>query len=413
MKLRTIRDQGRQLAGQKVLLRVDYNVPVSFSKQGKPKIAEDYKIIASLPTIRFLCRYKCMVVLLTHLADPLKDPAGRQKYSTEFIADYLSKALGKKVRFIDGVVEAHVAESIEDMKPGEIAMLENIRFYPGEEKNDRQFAKSLAGIILHKHRSKLLSLKKDLPGRYVNDAFSVSHRNHASVSMIKDYLPSYCGLLLENELEKLEKVRFPKKPSVAVMGGAKVSTKIKLINSLIKKYDKILIGGAMANNFLAAKGHEIGKSLASKEDIMLAKKLNSKKIVLPIDVIANSRADGKGKSKIKAIADVSKSESIYDIGPQTIRLFSSLLRSANTIIWNGPMGKFEDEHFKYGTFSIAQMIAARSAGKAFGVVGGGETVEALKMTKEFNHVDWVSTGGGAMLAYLGGERMPGLEKLIK
>jgi 3-phosphoglycerate kinase len=412
MKLKTIRKQGKRLAAQTILLRVDYNVPISFSKADKPKITEDYKIIASLPTIRFLTRYKCRIVLLTHLGDPQNDPASRQKYSTKFIADYLSKILGKKVAYVDGVTEPHVMARINQLQPGEIILLENIRFYPGEEKNDRQFAKQLAELVSDKPQNGSWPLKKTIAASYVNDAFSVSHRNHASVSMIKKFLPSYCGLLLERELENLEKVRFPQSPAVAVMGGAKVSTKIRLINNLMKRYDRILIGGAMANNFLAAQGHAVGKSLISTEDVLLAKKINNKKLVLPVDVIVNSKLDGQGKTKIKAFSDISRNEIILDIGPQTIRLFSALIRTANTIIWNGPMGKFEIDQFKYGTIGIAHMIAARSSGKAFGVVGGGETVEALKMTKMFEHVDWVSTGGGAMLAYLGGENMPGLKGLI-
>lgn len=384
MKIKSIR-QAKKIGGKKVLLRADFNIPI---KDGK--IKDDFKIIACLPTIRFLLRYKCKIIIITHLGQPKKE---EKKYSTEPIAEYLSKILDRKVKFIDECIGFKVGNVVSKMKEGEIIFLENVRFEAGEIKNDNKFAKGLSSLA-------------DI---YVNDAFAVSHRRQATVSAIKKYLPAYAGLLLESEIINLNKVMRPKKPLIIVLGGAKIHTKIPLIKKLNKKAYKILIGGAIANNFLAAHNLEIGRSLADKESIVYAKKVKNKNIILPIDVIVNSKKDGSGKVTVKDIDKINKKEIILDIGPRTIHLYAHLIKKAQTIVWNGPMGMFERERFKYGTLGIARVIAARSSGKAFGVVGGGETIEALKMTKMFEYVDWVSTGGGAMLSYLSGERMPGLD----
>lgn len=276
-------------------------------------------------------------------------------------------------------------------------MLENLRFSHDEENNDLGFAKKLAGLA-------------DI---YVNDAFAASHRAHASVSAIKNYLPSCAGLLLENEIVNLNKILRPKSPLIAIIGGAKMETKTPLIKKLLKKSSRILIGGALANNFLAAHKIEIGKSLRDKKSIALAKQFLNKKIILPADVITGTKKDGRGEAKVKNVYQVKKNEIILDIGPETIKLYSRFIKKAKTIIWNGPMGMYESEHFKYGTLSIARAVASRSSGAAFGAVGGGETIEALKMTKMLGYVDWVSTGGGAMLVYLSGGKMPGLKGIVK
>ena len=395
MQIKSIR-QCKKLIGKKALVRVGFNVPIE-----KGKIKDDYKIVESLPTIRFLLRHKCKVIIMTHLGRPMGskklEVRSKKCYSVKPIAARLGRMLGKKVKFVDDCVGFKVGTEVSKMKNGDILMLENLRFHKGEEINSKKFAKELAGLA-------------DI---YVNDAFSVSHRNHASVNVIKKSLPSYAGILLEQEFINLNKVLRPRKPLILVIGGAKIATKIKLIKKLYKKTHRILIGGALANNFFVAHKLEIGKSLVDKQSIKFAKIWKKKNVILPIDVVVCSKKDGTGKIAVKNVYTVKKNEIILDIGPETIRLYNSFIKKAKTIIWNGPMGMFEQDHFKHGTLAIARVIAARSGGSTFGVVGGGETVEALKMTKMLDYVDWVSTGGGAMLAYLGGERMPGLAGIVK
>jgi phosphoglycerate kinase len=401
MKINSIKLLRNELRGSNVLLRVDYNEPLKISPAKKTKITEDFRIVSSLPTIRYLARYGCRIILIAHLGDdPLADPETKQCYSTKILARRLSKLLGKNVIWTGDIIGKKAKLAVSAMKDGEILMLENLRFNEGEKKNNEEFA------------GKLADLAKINNGIYVNDAFSVSHRNHASVSAIKKYLPSYAGLQLKNEIINLNKALKPKKPAVAVMGGAKISTKIKLINKLKSSYSQILIGGAMANNFFKARGMEVGKSLISEDDIHLAEKLTEKKLILPLDVIVGPAGKRAGKAVLKKISEVSKEDSINDIGPETIKLYSKYLRQANTIIWNGPLGKFEETKFRNGTLAIARLVSSLSRGKAFGIVGGGETIEALRLTEDMHNVDWVSTGGGAMLAYLGGEDMPGLSGLI-
>lgn len=390
MKIRSIR-QARGLAGKRILLRADFNVPI---KNGK--IIDDYRIVSGLATIRFLLRYKCKLIIATHLGQPQSQD--KAQYTTRPIAERLEKILHAKVKFINDIIGTPVEHAVEHMQPGEIIFLENLRFNEGEEKNDLSFAKNLARLA-------------DV---YVNDAFAVCHRNHASVSAIKKFIPAYAGLLLASELEHLHKIARPQKPLVAIFGGAKISTKIRLIKNISKVADNILIGGAMASNFIAAQGLEIGKSLSDPEDIALAGKIyDQKKMILPVDVVVNTKKNGEGNSAVKSINKISKSDYIFDIGPETIRLFAHLIKKASTIIWNGPLGMFENPKFKNGTLFIARVVASRSRGQAFGLVGGGETIEALKMTEMEDYIDWVSTAGGAMLAYLGGEKMPGLDGLIE
>jgi len=388
MAIKTIKN-AKNLYCKKVLLRTYLNVPIK-----KGKIQDNYKIEQQLATIKFLLDKHCRVVLITHLGRPVPGKYD-EKYSVKPIAKALGKLIGKNIIVVEEINEFEAGKKISKAKYGDIIMLENVRFEVGEEKNNRSLAKNLA----------------KLGEVYVNDAFAVSHRAHASVSAIKDYLPSYAGLLLEKEIVNLDKALHPQKPLITVIGGSKISTKITLARNLEKKSAHLLVGGALANNFLLACGYEVGKSMVDKESIAFAKKFKSKKIVLPVDVVVSNRASG-GDVKVKRVNSVSKGDYIFDIGPETIRLYSHFIKKAATIIWNGPMGKFEEAHFKYGTMSIARVVASRSKGRAFGVVGGGETVEALQKTNMFEYVDWVSTGGGAMLAYLGKEEMPGLDGII-
>lgn len=383
MKIKSIR-QVKNLAGKRVLLRADFNVPI---KQGV--ILDDFKIAETLPTIRFLLRHNCLIIIATHLD---------KGQSAKILINRLKELLGQQVIFIKQKISSGSAVNLPEIKAKQIILLENLRLTGGEKANDKKFAKKLAGLA-------------DI---YVNDAFAVSHRDHASVSAVKKYLPAYAGLLLEKEIENLNKVLRPKQPLVSIFGGSKIATKINFINNLAKKSSKVLIGGALANNLIAAHGFKIGKSLADKASIGLAKSIISRhqNIILPVDAVVAKKI-GSRNIGIKPINQIAKDEIILDIGPKTIRLFSGFIKKAATLVWNGPLGYFEDKHFKHGTLVIARVIAARSTGQAFGVAGGGETAAALKLTEMGYYMDWVSTGGGAMLAYLGGEKLPGLKGLVK
>lgn len=388
VKIKSIR-RHRKLRNKNILLRVDFNVPLS-----RGKIRDNFKIVRHLPTIRFLLRHNCRIVIMSHLGRPVVGEWSRD-FSMKTVALELSKMLGQSVELIDGFNEFEHGSKVAKIGNGKIALLENLRFNIGEKKNSKVFAKNL---------SKFGEI-------YINDAFAVSHRAHASVSAVKKYLPSYAGLLLEKEVKNLSRALDGRNPLIAVIGGAKLKTKLALIKNLSKKAHRILIGGAMANSFFAASGFEVGKSLITNEGIEIVKKLKIKNLVLPVDVVVSSRSDG-GNIKVKSVGNVTKNDYIFDIGPETVKLYSGFIKKANTLIWNGPMGKFELKNFKHGTSAIAQLFGTRSRGKAFGVAGGGETVEALKKDNLVDYVDWVSTGGGAMLAYLGGEKMPGLKGIV-
>lgn len=377
-------------------MRSDFNVPIV-----KGKILDDYKLISSLPTIRFLLSNKCKIIIGTHLGSPKGKSSA---FSTKPIALRLGRMLGKKIKFVNDCIGAKVEKEIEKMKDGEILFLENLRFYKEEKKNKKSFAKKLARLA-------------DI---YVNDAFGVSHRKHASVSAIRKYLPHYAGLLMEKEILNLNKILHPSKPFVVVMGGAKIATKLQILERFEGKADYILLGGSLANTLLSILGYEVGKSRVETDDMSLThqlisfyKRCKNKKVILPLDFAVSQSKDGKGNAKIKTLGNVDKKDYIFDIGPKTISFYAKFIKKGNTIVWNGPLGMFENSHFKHGTISIARTIAARSTGAAFGVAGGGETVEALKATHMMDYVDWVSTGGGAMLSYLNGEKMPGLKGIVR
>jgi len=344
------------------------------------------------------------VVLMTHLGDP--QGKRRLAYSTQPLAEHLSRILKLPVEFLDWKrldYFKNLRQKINQAPAGSVFLLENLRFNSGEADNSPRFAKALASL-------------GDI---YINNAFAVSHRAAASVSAIKKYIKSYAGWLLNEEIEHLEKILRPTHPLAVLIGGQKMASKTKLIKNLYRRADYLLIGGALANNFLVAKGNNIGKSLLDKESIKIAEGLLKKKrgpqIVLPVDVLVSRPVKNNKQPQITwRLADkVEKGETILDIGPHTITLFSEYIKKANTIIWNGPLGKFEDKNFQKGTVIMARLIASRSRGRAFGVAGGGETVEALHLSRMGQYMDWVSTGGGAMLAYLAGEKLPGLKGLIK
>lgn len=381
----------KNLTGKTVFCRVDFNVPLE-----KGRIKNDYKIIAGLETILFLSSLGARVIVATHLGDPKGKK--KAKLSTAPLARRLQKLSRLTVKFVPAVSGAPVAAALLKLKPKQILFLENLRFEGGELNDDTVFARKLASLA-------------DI---YVNDAFAVSHRAQASVSAIKKYLPAYAGLLLEKEVNALQAVLKPKKPLVTIMGGAKISTKAPIIKSLYPVSSQILIGGGLANNFFKFYGLEIGRSLFDKDSLKTIKSLlrgkeMDKKIILPLDVIVKTKT---GKILARKISEVKKQEYIFDIGPETVRLYASYIKKAKTLVWNGPLGKFEEEPFKNGTLAIARLVAARSTGPSYGVVGGGETVAALKQSQMMEYVDWVSTAGGAMLAYLGQEKMPGLKKIV-
>lgn len=382
----------KDLKGKKVLLRVDYNVPLE-----EGKIKNDFRIKASYKTIDYLLKNKAKIILISHLgkAKSSVDLA----YSLKPVANYLKENYLKNIKFLSEYEPNKVKADVESLKEGEILMLENLRFNKGEIENDAMFSKNLSSLA-------------DV---YVNEAFSVCHRDQASVSGVKKYLPSYAGFLLQKEIEALNKVLNPDKPLVVVMGGAKVSTKAPLIFNLNKKADKILIGGALANVFFKSQGLEIGNSFCEDEiDKKILKKMTDKKllnkIILPIDVVVQNK---KGFVRQCLPGKVKKDEAILDIGTETISLFAKQIKLANTLVWNGPMGKFEDRSFRQGSLSVARLIASRSKGPSFGLVGGGETIEVLNMTKMLDYVDYISTAGGAMLSFLSGEKLPGLDKIVK
>lgn len=399
MKISSVKDI-ENLSGAAVLLRSDFNVPLE-----KKKILDDFRMRAALVDIKYLIARQAKIVLATHLGDPKGRPGS---LSTKLLLKDLNSILGAKVKFIPAVCGSKVNAAIDKMKPGQVILLENLRFEKGEKKNDKDFAKKLAAPFDY----------------YVNNAFAVSHRDQASVSAIKAFLPSFAGILLEQELEAMERVLSPKDPLVVVMGGKKISTKAPIIKKLYSSASKIMLGGALANSFLKASGLEVGKSLIDKDGLSLAKKIlklakASNKIILPVDVITVEGLDKKMRLtkktiiRIKPISNITKNEVIVDIGPDTIQLFSKEIKTAQTLVWNGPMGLFEVPAFKQGTIILARMLAIRSFGRAYGVAGGGETVEAINCSKMGHYFDWVSTGGGAMLSYLSGDKMPGLTGLVK
>jgi len=389
MAVKSLR-QIKRLAGQTVLLRVDFNVAM---KNGR--VVDDYRIVDSLETINWLLAKKCRLIIIAHLGEPVRQSVA---YSLRPVAARLRALLKKPVKFVPQAVGPKADAARKKLKPGEIIFLENLRFEKGELANDPAFAKRLATGADY----------------YINDAFAVSHRDQASVSAIKKYLPSYAGLLLEKEVKALNKVLKPKPPLVVIIGGEKITTKAPLIGRLYAQADKILLGSALADNFFRPPKptnrpsfYDVDVSACLKQ-FFVGRKLKPK-IILPVDVVVKTKSN---QAQAKSPAAVKPNEAILDIGPKTISLFAPYIKAASTLVWNGPMGQFEDERFRFGTLAIARLVASRASGPAYGVVGGGETLAALKMSQMAEYVDWISTAGGAMLTYLGGGKMPGLDKIV-
>lgn len=396
MKIKSIKEI-KNLKGTRAVIRVDYNL--SFM-DGKLDFKDDLRIRASLATIKYLLGKGATVILMAHLGRP---DGWDKKLTLAPVAKYLAKLLHKPVNFIaDDLTKKNISRKI---KKG-VNMLENIRFYVGESKGDRNFAKRLAAL-------------GDI---YINEGFSVSHRADASVAGLQNFLPSYAGLNLEEEIKNLSRllrrnIKRQNRPYVALMGGVKISTKINLILSLLKSADNILLGGALVSGLLKFQGYKIGKTLTENIPPGVIKKiLKNKKVVMPLDVVVGKTGDLKHLRTVRLELTknlCAEDESILDMGPETVLEFSKYLKKAKTIVWNGPLGLFEVHQLAYATVSLARLIAARGKGRAFAVVGGGETIAALNLTKMQKYVDWISTGGGAMLSYLSGEKMPGLNKIIK
>ncbi|MBR9692182.1 phosphoglycerate kinase [Candidatus Woesearchaeota archaeon] len=374
-----------KLKNKRVLVRVDFNVPLD--KRGN--ITDDKRIKASLPTIRYILAKKPkQLILMSHLGRPKGKPNPKLKMNP--VAKRLQKLLKKKVTKLDNCIDIKIPKD-------KIILLENLRFHKEEKKNNKVFAKKLASYA-------------DI---YINDAFGTSHRAHASVEAITNYLPSAAGFLLQKEIEIMGKaLKSPKKPFIAIMGGVKVSDKINAINNLLKKVDALLIGGAMMFTFYKASGIETGKSLVEKDKLKLAKSLlkkSKKKLMLPTDTLAASKFDKKARTKIVPINSIPKNMLGVDIGPETIAIYKEIISKAKTIIWNGPMGVFEIKKFAKGTDEIAKALAKNK--KAVTIVGGGDTaaaIEKLKLEKKLTHV---STGGGASLEFLEGKKLPAIKAL--
>ena len=391
MTIKSIR-QVKSLKGKKVLLRVDFNVPLT--SDGKVGSSEDYRIVKTVPTIEYLSKKGAKIIIMAHLGRP--DGKVVDKFRLDPVAKRLSQLLKKKVVKSNQILGSETEKKIEGMKNGDVLILENIRFDAREEKADKVFAKDLAmlGEI------------------YINDAFAVDHRDQASVSTIQNYLPSYAGLLLEQEINHLTRaMKNPKRPLVVIIGGAKMETKIKVIKNFVKVAKKILLGGALANTVLHVMGVSVGKSPLDTAMFGEVKKLKltDNQIVVPIDgVMAKSYKSQTGR--IDALADIRKDELILDVGPDTIKLYEKVLKSAKMIVWNGPMGLIETPFFAQGTTSLIKVLAKS---RAETIIGGGETVEMIRKMKLDKKFDFISTGGGAMLEFLEGKKLPGLKKLMR
>jgi phosphoglycerate kinase len=387
----TIRDL--DLNGKKVLVRVDFNVPQT--KDGA--ISDDRRIRAALPTLNFALDHGASLILVSHLGRPTGDPAADAPFRMDPIAERLQEVLGRDVKKVGDTVGPEAQAAAAALKPGDVLVLENVRFNKGEKKGDPAFAKQLAGLA----------------DAYVNDAFGTCHRDEASMVAVPECFPPErraIGFLVEKELSILETLLgHPGTPMVSVMGGAKVSDKILIIENLLPKVDNLLVGGAMTYTFLKARGHEIGKSRCESDKLDEAKKLLEKagrKLVLPVDHLVATAPDATAETKVVEGSDLPEGWFGMDIGPKTVTLYSEILKKAGTVVWNGPMGKFEDPPFRQGTRGIAEAL---SASTGVTVIGGGETAEAVEAFGYADKMTHVSTGGGAFLEYLEGKKFNSLK----
>jgi phosphoglycerate kinase len=384
---KTIKDI--DVKGKRVLVRVDYNVPI---KEGK--VTDDTRIRAAMPTLNYLLENGAAVILFSHLGRPKGGPD--PKYSLRPVSEYLSGLLRKPVAFAEDCVGPAAESAARALKPGDVLLLENTRFHPEEEKNDLELAKQMAALA-------------DV---YVNDAFGSAHRAHASTEGVARYLPAAAGFLLEDEIKYLgQAIANPKRPFIAILGGAKISDKIGVIKNLLIKADQILIGGGMANTFLKAQGYPIGDSLVEDEALETARELldtGGTHLRLPIDMVIGDRFDAEAESKVMPTGPVPDGWRILDIGPETVNVFAKALAGAGTVVWNGPMGVFEFPRFATGTLGVAKAVAGSGA---ISIIGGGDSVAAINQSGLADKITHISTGGGASLEMLEGLVLPGLAAL--
>ena len=391
--MNNIKDQ-ENLSQKKVLLRLDLNVPL---KDGN--ITDETRIDKIIPVINFLIKKKSKIIIISHVGRP--NGKINKILSLKPICVNLEKKIKKKIKLLDDDIFELKKDDLFKSPEDQIILLENIRFYKEEEKNDVSFAKHLASLA-------------DL---YVNDAFSCSHRDHASVSKITEFLPSFAGLQLETELSALKKVTTEiKKPITCIIGGSKISTKIDIIKNLIPKFDNIIIVGGMANNIISYKGNNIGKSIKEADcettirNIFETSKNHSCKITFPEDVLVGKSIDDK--SKVKGLADIKDDDLILDIGPKTINKIKDIVESSKTILWNGPAGYFENPNFANGSYEIAKAIIKKNNDSSiYSVVGGGDTIALINQINAIKNFNFISTAGGAFLEYLEGKELPGIKAL--
>ena len=394
-KKKSIRDVS--FAGKKVLLRVDFNVPLDKTTH---EITNDKRIRAALPTIQYLLDDGAALIVCSHLGKPKKDPDAKTNLTLKRVAVRFAELLGKPVEFAEDTIGPDAKAKAAALKPGQVLLLENTRFDPREEKNDPEFAKELASMA-------------DV---YVSDAFGAVHRAHASTAGVADYLPAYCGFLVEKELTALGgAMDDPKRPLVAVLGGAKVADKLAVIENLLKKADTLVIGGGMAYTFAKAQGGSIGKSLCEPDKLdyaleMIEKaKKNGVKLLLPTDTVAADDFSNDAKRQVVSTMAIPESWEGMDIGPDTIKTFCGAVKGAGTVVWNGPMGVFEFDNFAAGTRAMAQALADSGA---VTIVGGGDSAAAVEQLGFADKITHISTGGGASLEFLEGKELPGVACLL-
>jgi phosphoglycerate kinase len=389
MNKKTIKDIA--VKGKRVLVRVDFNVPME-----NGQVTDDRRIRAALPTINYLLEHGASVVLMSHLGRPKGGPD--PQFAMDPVAAKLGELLGKTVKKLDNCVGSAVEAAVKAMQPGDVTLLENTRFHDEEKKNDPAFAAQLAA----------------LGEVYVNDAFGSAHRAHASTAGVTDTLrPAVAGFLLEKELEYLGgALANPTPPFLAIMGGAKISDKIAVIENLLSQVDSLLIGGGMANTFFVAQGYNVGSSLVEDEAIATAKKLLAEyadKLVLPVDCTVAAEFKADAEAKVVPVDEVPGDWMILDIGPATIAHFSNRLAPAKTVVWNGPMGVFEFPRFAEGTFAVAKALSQLT--DATTIVGGGDSAAAVEQSGLADKISHISTGGGASLEFLEGKTLPGVAAL--
>lgn len=395
MNKKTIEDI--EVKGKRVLVRVDFNVP----QDETGRITDDRRIRAALPTIQYLINHGAKTILVSHLGRPKGKPEDREKFTLKPVAERLGELLGKPVPLAPDCIGPEVQKMVQAMGEGDVLLLENVRFHPEEEKNNPEFAKQLA----------------DLAEVYVNDAFGTAHRAHASTEGVAKYLPGVAGYLMQKEIEYLGgALANPKRPFIAVLGGAKVKDKIPVIENLVGKVDRLIIGGGMAYTFLKAQGKEIGQSLLDAESSDFCREMLAKagdKIILPVDVVV---ADGnpfeKGadavQTRVVSVDAIPADWQGVDIGPETQKRFAEAVKGAGTVVWNGPMGIFEFDRFAVGTRAMAQALADSGA---VTIVGGGDSAAAVEQLGFAEKMTHISTGGGASLEFLEGKVLPGVAAL--